>query len=239
MQCVPVIDLLGGSVVHAVKGQRDHYLPLVTPFANRPIAAEVLAGLRSFHPFRSCYIADLAAIRGLGDHDHGIAALVTQHPDLEFWVDAGFGTRTRMPFYAGAANVRLIIGSESLADLPAWHGTRARCTGRLPPLLSIDHHQGKVLGPDLLAAAPALWPATIIAMNLDHVGSGLGPDLELIDRLSAQAPTARVIAAGGVRDGHDLEALREKGVAAVLLATALHRRALTPADLARVESRQP
>jgi phosphoribosylformimino-5-aminoimidazole carboxamide ribotide isomerase len=235
MRCVPVIDLLGGTVVHAVRGLRDHYQPLQTPFATRPIAREVLAGLLGFHPFRSCYIADLSAIRRLGDHDHEIAALVTQHPDLEFWVDAGFGTRTVIPFYAGAANVRLIIGSESLADLSAWHGTRARCTGRLPPLLSLDHHQGEVLGPDLLAEAPPLWPAAIIAMNLDHVGSGLGPDLQLIDCLATQAPSARIIAAGGVRDKSDLDALGERGVAAVLLATALHRRALTSGDLARVE----
>jgi len=236
MQCVPVIDLLGGAVVHAVRGQRDQYLPLVTPFATQPVAREVLAGLRAFHPFRSCYVADLAAIRQLGAHDHEIAALVTQHPDLEFWVDAGFGMRSVMPVYAGAPNVRLIIGSESLNDIAAWHATRARCTGRLPPLLSLDHLQGKVLGPAVLAAAPGLWPESIIAMNLDHVGSGLGPDLALIDRLAAQAPAARLIAAGGVRDRHDLENLKHREVAAVLLATALHRGVLSPGDLAGVEN---
>lgn len=235
MRCVPVIDLFGGSVVHAVKGERDRYQPLVTPFAVRATACDVLAGLRNFYPFRSCYIADLAAIRQCGDHDHEIATLVTQHPDLEFWVDAGFGLRTVMPFYAGARNVRLIIGSESLPDLPAWHAVRARCTGQSQPLLSLDHYRGHVLGPALLAQMPALWPAAVVAMNLDHVGSGRGPDLELVDRLAAQSPATQLIAAGGVRDCRDLERLQARGVSAVLLATALHAGAVARADLARIE----
>jgi phosphoribosylformimino-5-aminoimidazole carboxamide ribotide isomerase len=239
MQCVPVIDLLGGWVVHAVRGQRDDYRPLVTPFATRATASDVLAGLRGFHAFRSCYIADLSVIRQTGDHDHEIGALLTQHPDLEFWVDAAFGSRTVMPPYAGAANVRLVIGSESLPDLPAWHATRARCTGRHPPLLSLDHHQGRGLGPEVLARTPTMWPQRVIAMNLDHVGSGLGPDFALLARLSTMAPATHLIAAGGVRDRADLMRLKENGVSAVLLASALHRGALTTADLAEVERTEP
>ncbi len=235
MRCVPVIDLLGGAVVHAVRGQRERYQPLVTPFAAQATACDVLAGMLNFYPFRSCYIADLAAIRQIGDHDHEIATLVTQHPQLEFWVDAGFGQRTVMPFYAGAGNVRLTIGSESLPDLPAWHAVRARCTGQRQPLLSLDHYQGQLLGPASLAQQSALWPTAVVAMNLDHVGSGLGPDLNLLDRLAAQSPRTQRIAAGGVRDHRDLERLKARGVSAVLLATALHTGAVRREDLARIE----
>jgi phosphoribosylformimino-5-aminoimidazole carboxamide ribotide isomerase len=59
-------------------------------------------------------------------------------------------------------------------------------------------------------------------MNLDRVGSGEGPDTGLIDEIRRAAPNRQIIAAGGVRDGQDLERLAASGVTAVLVATALH-----------------
>jgi len=222
MQCVPVLDIRQGMVVHAVRGARDHYQRLQTPLAPDAEPANVLAGLLTLHPFRYCYIADLDALQHKGHNDHRIAMLVAQHPGLEFWIDASFGDRTSMPWYVALTNVRCVVGSESLQDLPAWQATRARCSGRGNPLLSLDHAHGAPLGPRALSAVPAQWPSKVIAMNLDRVGSGEGPDTGLIDEIRRAAPNRQIIAAGGVRDGQDLERLAASGVTAVLVATALH-----------------
>ena len=234
MLCVPVLDFLDGLVVHAVRGERAAYEPLRTRLAKAPHAPAVLAGLLRLFPFRYCYLADLNAIQGSGDNDQEIADLVKEHAPLEFWVDAGFGGRQSLPTYLCAPNVRCVIGSESLRDLPAYHATRARCAGRLEPILSLDHHSGTELGPRDLFTQHGFWPRRVIAMNLDYVGSARGPDMDLLQRVQRAAPTCAVIAAGGVRDGEDLVRLRTQGVAAVLLATALHDARITAPALAAV-----
>jgi phosphoribosylformimino-5-aminoimidazole carboxamide ribotide isomerase len=231
---VPVLDLLDGVVVHAVRGERTAYRPLHTPHAPTSHPPAVLAGLLCVHPFRHCYVADLNALQGRGDSDHEIAALVKQHAELEFWVDAAFGARTVLPVYLAAPNVRCVIGSESLRDLPAYSASRARCAGRLAPILSLDHQAGTALGPPELFTHPSWWTPQVIAMNLDYVGSSRGPDLAMLARLQKRRPECAVIAAGGVRDAADLDILRAQGVAAVLLATALHDGRVSAAALAAV-----
>ncbi|MGD9602798.1 MAG: HisA/HisF-related TIM barrel protein [Gammaproteobacteria bacterium] len=228
---MPVVDLLDGVVVHAVRGERARYAPLQTPLSDSPAPWDVLHGLLRLHPFRHCYVADLNAIQGCGDGDHEIARLAAQHRDVEFWVDAAFGARAALPVYTREPNVRCVIGSESLATFAAYESTRARCTGALDPILSLDHHRGHALGPEGLFGRPDAWTPSVIAMNLDHVGSALGPDFALLDALAMRAPHCARIAAGGVRSNADLEALRTRGVAAVLIASALHDGRLTEAAL--------
>jgi phosphoribosylformimino-5-aminoimidazole carboxamide ribotide isomerase len=53
------------------------------------------------------------------------------------------------------------------------------------------------------------------------VGGGLGTE-ELCARLAAAYPQVHLAAGGGVRDSADLDRLRESGVGAVLVASALH-----------------
>lgn len=234
MQCVPVLDLRQDVVVHAVRGARDHYQPLRTPLADSAEPSDILAGLLGLFAFRSCYIADLDALQARGCNDDRIGQLARQYPALEFWVDAAFGERTVMPHYVALPNVRCVVGSESLATLAAWHATRARCAGYRPPVLSLDHAKGALLGPPALANAVDIWPDTVVAMNLDRVGSGEGPDLGLLGALRRQAPGCHLVAAGGVRDGTDLDNLAAAGVSAVLLATALHDGRVDAHSLARV-----
>lgn len=234
MHTVPVLDLLDGQVVHAVRGERAAYRPLQTPLAPSSHAPAVLTGLLHLYPFRQCYLADLNALQNRGNSDHEIAELVKQHAQVEFWVDAAFGSRATLPIYLTAPNVRCVIGSESLRDRSAYVACRARCSGRWEPILSLDHHAGAALGPAELFTQSCWWTPQVIAMNLDYVGSSRGPDLALLARLQKSAPDCAVIAAGGVRDAADLVALRAQGVAAVLLATALHDGRVSAAALAAV-----
>jgi phosphoribosylformimino-5-aminoimidazole carboxamide ribotide isomerase len=227
MDVIPVIDLKGGRVVHARRGERDHYLPLASPLAPSPEPMAVLAGLLAHFPFPIVYLADLDAITGAGDHEAVIAALEAAHPSLTLWVDNGIAEAAAARAWQARHRARLVLGSESQRD--------TACLAALDPaavILSLDFRGETLLGPAALAD-PALWPETVIVMTLARIGAGEGPDWARLQEIRAKAEGRRVVAAGGVRDAADLERLAAMGIEGVLVASALHGGALPPAVLAR------
>ena len=80
MQVIPVIDLSGGRVVHARRGQRELYQPLRSPLCvgSEPLA--VVEGLLRLHPFEALYTADLDAIQGKGDNRSALRAIGNAFP---------------------------------------------------------------------------------------------------------------------------------------------------------------
>ena len=221
MDIIPVIDLMQGQVVHARRGQRDRYAPLQTPLSRDALPGSVLDGLLAFADFRTVYIADLDALMGQPPQAGLIAGLVNRYPGITFWVDNGYaGGRASIEAWDG--RVRPVLGSESIgiADLAELR------QARLDYVLSLDFREDALIGDPRLLEQPALWPNTVILMNLARVGSLKGPDLGQLSRFVAEYPDHRFIAAGGVRDAADLAALDRAGASSVLLASALHQQAL-------------
>ena len=68
MEIIPVIDLMGGVVVHARMGQRNAYRPIATPLSPTSDPLDVTRGLMSVYPFTSIYAADLDAIDKRGSN---------------------------------------------------------------------------------------------------------------------------------------------------------------------------
>ncbi|MFG1298746.1 HisA/HisF-related TIM barrel protein [Xanthobacter sp. V3C-3] len=233
MQLIPVIDLKGGCVVHARRGQRDAYRPIHSPLSPTSAPADVVAGLMALAPFRTLYIADLDAIAGSGSHDAAIAALAAAWPAVEFWVDAGEADADRVRRRAAAGPGISVVGTEAVAD--AVTGARALAAGGA--ILSLDHDAAGPVGPEALHADATLWPARVIVMTLARVGSGEGPDLAALAHVAARARAAGrtpvLFAAGGVRGPQDLEALAQAGAAGVLVASALHDGRIPPEAAAR------
>ena len=214
---------MAGQVVHAREGRRNDYRPLVSAVCRSSRPADVLDGLLRLYPFQYCYIADLDAILGRGDHYREIAALRSAHPQLEFWVDAGLSDTTRIAAWPEALG-RPVLGSECLA-------TAATCSAAANGLLSLDFRGDEFLGPPELLADTIFWPDEVIVMTLQRVGGSNGPDIERLAALRACAPEKGYYAAGGVRGAADLRALAQVGAAGVLLASALHDGRLSPTDL--------
>ena len=228
---IPVLDLKHGEVVRARAGDRANYHPIVSPLSRGSAAADVLRGLRTLAPFRTVYVADLDAIAGEGSHAALVGELRREFPDATFWVDGGFAT----PAAAQAAadsGVLPIIGTESLAssdDLVAIQDA----LGDGGFVLSLDYRGERFLGPAEIRERVELWPARLILMTLDRVGSGGGPDLASLRELVRKGQGRHVFAAGGVRGEEDIAALMEIGVAGALVATALHDGRLGAATLAK------
>lgn len=237
MQVIPVLDLLDGHVVRAVRGERTAYLPIQSSLATTSEPLHIARALLAASGARTLYIADLGAILQRGAHAGTLAALRAALPGTDIWLDAGYadyasmrslfdhidrlGSNSGCPASHELATLVPVFGTESLHDIDALHAAEA---AGLSPILSLDHRAGR-----LLLANPALertsswWPRRVIAMTLDQVGSYAGPDLTTFEHIRANASAhTDVIGAGGIRHRADMTAAARIGATAWLVASALH-----------------
>jgi len=235
MQVIPVIDLSGGRVVHARRGQRELYQPLRSSLCAGCEPLAVVEGLLQLHAFEVLYVADLDAIQGTGDNRSALRVIGRAFPGLSIWLDAGFADGAACRDWLTTGNGQLVLGSEAQADT-ALLEQLARSGDADRVILSLDFRGDGFVGPPALLRRVDLWPRRLIAMTLARVGSGEGPDLERLRSLQANAAGRQLYAAGGVRDLSDLRRLAMMGVAGVLVASALHDGSLGPAELERARA---
>lgn len=231
MQLIPVIDLKGGEVVRAFKGERSSYRPIVTPLAPSSAPKQVVAGFLRLFPFQTIYIADLDAIERRGGHAETILSLSEDFPELRFWIDDGANDEARLRRWLDAPRIDPVVGSESLAS----SALTPRLANDPRVVLSLDFRGESFLGPADVLAGPRHWPQRVIAMTLARVGAFEGPDVERLSSIGRQAEGRRIYAAGGVRGAADLDALARIGAAGALVASALHDGRLTAKELRRFE----
>lgn len=215
-------------MVRAEKGERDRYRPIVTPLSDSSDPVAVTVGLRRLYPFPTFYIADLDAIEGRAPNSEALARLRAMQNAPELWVDAGIADAERLAAALAEPGLCPVLGSESQRDDALLRHFRDH-----PDLiLSLDFFADGFRGPPSFLDEPEFWPQRVIVMTLAKVGSGAGPDFERLRLVKAKAGSRAVIAAGGVRDATDLDALASLGVAGALVATSLHNGTLTPQQLA-------
>jgi len=217
VEIIPVIDVMGGKVVHARGGNRADYPLLTSTITMSHQPRQVIKDVINYYPFSTIYIADLDAIVGGKIDDAFYADLSDSFPEIEFWLDAGIKSQPDYLALAEHPNISPVIGSETLNDI-SWlkdSGVQKKS------ILSLDFKQGSFLGNESLLSHPESWPDRVIAMNLDCIGSKHGPDMKLLAKLKSQSSN-EVIASGGVSSEQDLILLQTQGIERVLVASALH-----------------
>jgi phosphoribosylformimino-5-aminoimidazole carboxamide ribotide isomerase len=233
MRVIGVIDLKDGVAVHAVRGERQRYRPVRSELLDGADPVDVARALRDRLGLRELYVADLDAIAGGRAHEETLRALAAE---AELMVDAGAGDAAGVERVLSLGAARAIVGTETLADAGAF--------AELPLdrlVLSLDMRAGQVLArdPELATLGPGEALARLtraglreaIVLDLARVGSGEGPDVELVGELHGRFPELALLAGGGVRDAADLRALAQAGAAGALVATALHSGAIRRDDL--------
>jgi HisA/HisF family protein len=228
MEIIPVIDVRGGVVVRARMGRRDEYRPIQTSLSRTSDPVDVARGLFSIFPFPTLYVADLDAIEGRGGNRAVLERLQAAFPNLTLWVDSGIARVAEAERWLAAGLGHLVLGSESQADTAL--ARRFAADPRV--VLSLDFRGVEFQGPRELLADPACWPGKVIAMTLAKVGSGAGPDMEVLAAVRKTGAPRKIYAAGGVRDATDLTALARAGIAGALVASCLHDGRLTGEDIA-------
>lgn len=239
MRLIPVLDLLGGVVVRGVGGRRHEYRPVVSKLAASCGPVEMAHAFRNHFGFTELYLADLDAIAEAPPALATVAAL--RAAGFRLWVDAGVREPAQAAALAAAGIEGVVLGLETIAGPTALARACAEL-GSERVVFSLDLKDGLPLGkvsswegPDAKAMARqavTLGVRRLLVLDLARVGTRTGAGTEeLCKRLADDYPEIELTAGGGVRDLSDLRRLEQCGVAAVLVASALHDGRLRPEDL--------
>lgn len=231
MRVIPVLDLIAGQVVHAVKGRRHEYKPVRSILSDSSDPLQVAKALLRVTGGDAVYLADLDAIQGQGDNRAVIANLAAKL-EAKLWLDCGCNQLEQVPPLLECGVDTIIVGTETLHDPGVVSGmVQAFTSQRIA--LSLDVARSGLLsrvdswqGIDPLEAGLAmhgLGVTRFILLSLDAVGSGQGPDLALLRKMRAALPQAEIISGGGVSSAADLRELALCRADGVLAATSLHK----------------
>ena len=228
MKVIPVIDILNGIVVHAVRGKRCEYQPLQSILCNSVQPLEVSKTFKTFG-FSELYIADLDAITR-GSVNFQVFKRIAKETGLKLMVDAGVSDLEAAEKLLDCGISKVVIGTETLQSR-SFVGKAVRLFGSERIIVSLDLKDDKVLakfGFDdcanamcLLREFKEMGVSGIIVLDLARVGSGEGVNVVFLKKVLDALPM-NVYVGGGVRDINDLLELKELGVSGVLVATALH-----------------
>ena len=228
MKAIPVIDILNGVAVHAVRGKRKEYQPLKSVLCASSNPLDVASAFKALG-FDELYVADLDAITG--KHTNFlILKQIADRTGLKLMVDAGIADLESAEKVMRSHVSNIIIGTETLTNIN-FVEEAIKCLGRERVVVSLDLVDGEVaskfeLGKfrdpvTLSREFQEMGVAKIIMLDLARVGSGEGVNLPILKNVMRNI-VINVIVGGGVRDVKDLVELQNLGVFGVLLATALH-----------------
>lgn len=237
MRILPVLDLQGGQVVRGIAGRRREYRPIQSPLTTTSAPLDVARAFRTHFDLTTLYLADLDAISGASPawqlYD------VLRADGFSLWIDAGIRSPEQAQTLFALSEVEVVVGLETLAH-PDHLRLLVERYGAARLIFSLDLKGGVPLGgppwPDnAWAIAQYAWQVGVrrlLVLDLAQVGTndGIGTE-ELLQRLADTFPTLELTAGGGIRQRIDLERLQNCGVANVLMASALHDRRISRADL--------
>ncbi len=225
---IPVIDILQGKVVHAVRGRRKEYQPLKSKLCASTDPLDVAAALKALG-FSELYVADLDAII-CGKVNFSIFKNIVEKTGLELMVDAGINTLKKAERVLESHVSKVIIGTETLPSI-SLIAEVVKLFGSERVVVSLDllgdhvisgFELGAFRNPmALLREFEEAGVSQVIVLDLARVGSGEGVNLPFLQEVLRNIK-AEVFVGGGVRDVKDLVELKDIGVFGVLLATALY-----------------
>jgi len=238
---IPVIDLIDGQAVHAVKGARAQYRPVQSVLCQTSDPVPVARAFRDRLRLDEIYVADLDAIRGIANASHRevIEALIGREA-MHVILDAGVSDVASARAWLNFGVHKIVIASETLRRWDLLLRIPA-AIDRDRLVFSLDFRAGKILSqcPRLAAMPPmkalehlrsSAWQE-ILLLDLSRVGSRWGADRALAVEARASFPDLSLLVGGGIDGPQELIDLRSLGVAGVLVATALHCGTLRAEDI--------
>lgn len=243
MRILPVVDLLAGRVVRAVRGDRSHYQPLAASTISEPTPTCVARFLAVERGFRECYVADLDAIQGRAANESAWRELASH--GLSLCLDAGLSTAGEGVALMGrldgfAPESRVIAGLETMRA-PAELRQLVERIGPERVVFSLDLRAGKPLTSNVMwgqrdakaiaTTAIGAGCTTLILLDLASVGSGEGlATLPLLAELRRSHPGVALWVGGGIRDGADIALAAEAGATGCLIGSAIYDGRVTELD---------
>lgn len=228
MDVIPAIDLLAGEAVRLVQGDYARRAGTnADPAAS--VRAWAAAGVRWLH------FVDLDGARSGApvnlQRTLELAAAARQvAPELRVQLGGGLRTLDSVARVLDRGVDLAILSTAALSHSPLLDRLTGRWPGRIAVSIDVRGDAVAVDGwtravprdPDALAAdLVAGGVGTLIVTDVQRDGTRRGPNLELVTRLRAAAPDARLLAAGGIGTADQLRALSEAGVDGAIVGLAL------------------
>jgi len=223
MDLYPAIDLRAGRAVRLHQGDFDRE----TIYDDDPMdraRAFAAAGAQWIH------VVDLDAARTQGTNR---AVVVQMAKELDIPVQTGGGVRDASLLAEGVD--RIVCGSIAVSN-PGFTGSLIQSyPGRVA--VGLDHRDGEIrtrgweVRSGVLLHDAVQWPAfshaaSFVITNIARDATMEGPDLEGL-RDAVATTSVPVVASGGVGTLDDLRALRDVGVAGVIVGKALYENVFT------------
>jgi phosphoribosylformimino-5-aminoimidazole carboxamide ribotide isomerase len=237
MKIIPVLDVLDGVAVHAVRGKRKNYQPLKSVLCASSEPVDVAAALKALG-FSELYVADLDAITG-GLPNLSLFKRIADATGLKLMVDAGVTSLKAAEEVLDSQVSKVIVGTETLTSA-GFVGKAVDSFGSEKIVVSLDLMGDRVLsGFELgrlaepvafLRELEGMGVSQVIVLDLQKVGSGEGVNTLFLKDVLKNVKVD-VLVGGGVRDIKDLLELKELGVFGILVATALHSGEISPKTL--------
>jgi phosphoribosylformimino-5-aminoimidazole carboxamide ribotide isomerase len=241
LKVIPVIDILNGVSVHAVRGKRKEYQPLKSVLCKSSVSLDVACAFKSLG-FTELYVADLDAITRQTPNLQ-IIRQISDQTGLKLMVDAGVSNLEDAKKILACNASKVIIGTETLSS-KAFVAQAIQTFGKDRIVISLDLKGEKVLvklGFDgcknamcLLKDFERMGVSEFIVLDLARVGSGEGVNVPFLKNI-IESLGAHVYVGGGVRSIADLVELKDLGVYGVLLATSLHEGKITVPELKKAK----
>ena len=227
------VDLLAGMVVHAKRGEREHYKP-ITLFSSIVSSAEPVRVIEELRP-EEVYIADLNRLMRTGDNRAVLKELRTRDRELRMMVDYGIrGIEDLREAVEAEIADHFVLGTETsslnLIETASQSDISADRGRGISVSVSIDLFNKDVLTSDKRLKIEPLelintlneYPVRdVIVLELDKVGTKSGIDFDFLAR-AVEASEHDILCGGGLRSCEDIYTLEEMEVKGALVATALH-----------------
>jgi phosphoribosylformimino-5-aminoimidazole carboxamide ribotide isomerase len=225
MQIIPAIDIIGGRCVRLIKG--DYFTASTYPTDPREMVERFLqAGARHLH------VVDLEGAKTGRVINWKTLEGVASVRGLDIQMGGGIRTAFDVERVLALCVSRVVVSSvaikspETLEHWATRFGPEKFC-------VALDLKNGSLMvdgwqtrGMQNLTSAVErmidLGISRFLSTDIERDGTLSGPNLQLYRTLSQVYPDVQWVASGGVGSLSDIQALRETGVAGVVIGKALH-----------------
>ncbi|MDP7658083.1 MAG: HisA/HisF-related TIM barrel protein [Nitrososphaerales archaeon] len=238
MRVIPVIDIMQGKVVHAIKGYREEYRPLKSQILETQDPIEVALELKRRFGFDELYVADLDGIMK-NEVNLSVLCNICKTGYLKVMVDAGVTNPVKAQALLSVGVAGIVVGTETLEHLEDLSRI-VKLSGNIPIIGSIDVKDGKVLSkckelsgvspPEVAKLLKDCGVEQIVLLDISRVGSESGVKIGVAQSILNKV-SLPLLVGGSVSSLKDIFALRGIGASGVLVATVLHNTQLNKRDI--------
>jgi phosphoribosylformimino-5-aminoimidazole carboxamide ribotide isomerase len=234
MIAIPAIDLREGACVQLVGGSyAEERVRLADPLA---VAREwARCGFARLH------VVDLDAATGRGSNAAFIRRMLAE-ASADVQVGGGLRTNGQVEQMLDDGARCVVVGTRAIEDLDWLAELTSDAPGQI--ILAADVRERRVVTQgwrrtlprnvlDLVEEVAGLPLGGLLVTAVHKEGQLGGTDLPLMEDVVEIATDLPVLAAGGVGGPHDLYALADRGISAVVIGMALYTGALDPTFVAR------